>query len=133
MIISVNTKKIEIPDTIDLSELTEQGGWLYDVFQEVATLKKTGAGIWSYTFTTLFSDTNLTDMHKYCICMAFSALITSLELSEQFTEFVNVTIPEVIQNVAKQHLPALYFAGNFIPKDSFTETDASPSENFVPM
>lgn len=134
MIISVNTKEFEVPDTIDLSDLTEQGGWLFDIFQEVANLKKTGQGIWSYVFTTMFQDEQLTEMHKYCICMAFSALITSLELSEQFHGYIDITLPKTIQQTAKTVFPFLYYAREFAtPVITEQDTTEKPSESFVPM
>lgn len=131
MLIKLNSAEIEAPDTIPVDELQAQGEWLYNLFTEVAIEYRTPKAIWSYTFNTLFSNESLTEQHKYCICMAFTALITSLELSESFTKMIAVTIPNQITQIAKDALPSLYFLEGLATDTELVPAENTPSESFL--
>jgi hypothetical protein len=131
MIIKLKSAEIEAPDVIPVDELQAQGEWLYNLFTEVAIEYRTPKAIWDYTFNQLFLDSQLTEQHKYCICMAFTALITSLELSESFTKMIAVTIPNQITQLAKEALPSLYYLEGLATDTELVNEETTPSESFL--
>jgi hypothetical protein len=128
MILTINEVTIEVPDTLDLNNVDKEADWLYNLFVEVSKLYKSPKNMWDYCFNQLFLYSSLTEQHKYFICIGFSALITSLSLSDSLTNLIKKTLPLNLEQAARDALPTL-FLNEEVPTESNSPVEAS--ESFV--
>jgi hypothetical protein len=109
MIFVVNEEQVTIPDTVSPYEveIEAQEQWIIELFVAIKTTAKSPQKIWEYVFGVIFENKELTEYHKYYICMGFAALITSSLLSEDYARMIEESLPEIIKKHAYTVMPTL--------------------------
>jgi hypothetical protein len=81
-----NKKQYEIPDTIDLLNPAEIS-WINTLFANMTEVHKHPKDVWKAVYEDIFvNNPNLTEAHKYAICVVFSSNVTEAFLRDEFNE-----------------------------------------------